>query len=94
MKHHIIVKFNEQVTDKAALIEKIAEHFAPAAEIDGINAVTLHPSVIDLPNRYDLAIVLHMDKDALPAWAECEIHKAWKKDYGHLLQAKTIFDCD
>ena len=94
MKHHIIVKFNELVTDKAALIEKIGEHFAPAAEIEGIDAVTLHPSVIDLPNRYDLAIILHMDKDALPTWAECEIHKAWKKDYGHLLQAKTIFDCD
>ena len=94
MKHHIIVKFNDSVTDKAAITEEISRHFAPASDIDGIRSVTVCPSVIDLPNRYDLMIILEMDKSALPVWAECSVHTEWKRRYSSLLEKKAIFDCD
>ena len=94
MKHYIIVKFNSSVSDRHALVEEIRRHFAQASEIDGINSVNLCPSVIDLPNRYDLMIILEMDKSALPVWAESSIHTEWKRRYSHLLESKAIFDCD
>ena len=94
MKHHIIVKFNSGVSDKKALYTEIAEHFAPATDIDGIHSVTLYPSVIDLPNRFDLMIILEMEKSALPAWAECSVHTEWKRKYSPLIEKKAIFDCD
>ena len=47
---------------------------------------------IDRENRYDLAIIIDMDKAALPAWDASELHREWKSGFGSYLAAKAIFD--
>ena len=92
MLHHIIVKWNETVSDKAALIPEINALFQNTTIIPGIHKVELFPNVIDRPNRYDLMIVLTMDPEALPVYDACEWHKAWKEQYGGMIEKKAIFD--
>lgn len=94
MKHHIIVKFNSSVADKPALIDAIRRHFAPAASLSGVRSVALYPSSVELPNRYDLMIVLDMEDEALPVWVSSDVHTEWKRIYSPLLESKAIFDCD
>ena len=52
----------------------------------------MYPCCVDRANRYDLMIVLDMDKDALPNWDASDIHHRWKDEYGGLLEKKAIFD--
>lgn len=94
MRHHILVKYNEQVQDKAALIPEITALFRETLAIPGIHGVEVRPNVIDRPNRYDLMIVIDMEPSALPVYDDCEPHHRWKAEYGHLLEKKAIFDCD
>ena len=94
MKHHILVKYNETVTDKAALLKQIGALYEKAKDIPGIRGVTLLPNCVDRPNRYDLMIVLDMDREALTAWDESEVHRQWKSRFGGCLSAKAIFDCE
>jgi len=94
MKHHIIVKFTEQAIDKASLEKEIAALFAGADQLPGVHGAHLYPNVIDRPNRYDLMIVVHMDREALPVWDASDIHHRWKEGYGHLIAQKAIFDCE
>lgn len=94
MKHHIIVKYNALVTDKPALEKEISALFAAATDIPGINGVFLYPNCIPLENRFDLMIVLEMDKEALPAWNTSPLHLKWKEEYGRFIQSKAIFDCE
>ena len=37
MKHHIIVKFNDKVSDKAALMSGIETLFSRWAEVEGVH---------------------------------------------------------
>ena len=92
MKHSILAKWNETVTDKAALLAQVRALYAAADDIPGVHGVTVHPCCIDRPNRYDLMIVLDMDKEALPNWDASDIHHRWKDEYGELLDKKAIFD--
>ncbi len=94
MLHHILVKWNSGVTDKAALLPEIDVLFQRVLDVPGVHAVTLHPNVIDRPNRYDLLICIRMDRDALPAYDSCSAHHAWKDRYGSLIEKKAIFDCE
>ena len=94
MRHHIIVKWTDQVADKAALADEVTALFASAAEIPGVYGADVIPNVIDRPNRYDLMIAVRMERAALPAWDASALHRAWKDTYGHLVAAKTIFDCE
>ena len=95
MKHCIIVKWNETVADKDALTEEIKKLFEPAPQfIEGVKYVDFLRNCIDRPNRYDLAIVIHMDREALPLWDASDIHKRWKSEYGGFVQSKAIFDHD
>ena len=94
MLHHIIVKWNDQVTDKAAIAAQVAALYAPATDIPGVRGVTLKPNVVARPNRYDLMIVLDMAAEALPVWDASDLHKQWKTDFGGLIAQKAIFDCD
>lgn len=94
MLHHIIVKWNDQVTDKSAMAAKVAELYAPASDISGVRGVTLKPNVIDRPNRYDLMIVLDLEPEALTAWDASDLHKQWKANFSGLIAQKAIFDCD
>ena len=43
-------------------------------------------------NRYDVMIVLEMDRDALPLYDDSEMHHRWKGEFGGLLEKKAIFD--
>lgn len=94
MLHHILVKWNEQVTDKAAIADEVRTLYASATAIPGVHAVAIKPNVTDRPNRYDLLIVLDLPAEALPAWDASELHHQWKKDFGGLIEKKAIFDCD
>ena len=94
MKHHIIVKWNPEGKAVDGLYQKVFELFQESLEIDGVHGVSLHPSVIDRQNRYDLMICIEMDRDALARFDESSIHARWKVEYGGYLEAKAIFDCD
>ena len=94
MKHHILVKFNENVTDRAVLQAAIAQLFANAARLPGIHGVRLIPNCVDRPNRYDLLILLCMEKGALEAYDGSEAHHRWKEVYGGMIEKKAIFDCE
>lgn len=92
MKHLILAKFNDRVTDKAALVEPIRQLFSVAAEIPGVHGAVIYPCCIARDNRYDVMIALDMDKDALPLYDASEMHRLWKREYGDLLEKKAIFD--
>ena len=93
MKHHIIVKFVEG-TDVPALKEPVQKIFDETLCIPGIRAVDLFLSNSDRANRYDLMIVMDMDKEALPAYDISAPHLRWKSEYGSVIAKKAIFDCD
>lgn len=96
MKHHIIVKFTEDVSkdSKPALRNEILELFSHTTEIEGIHSVSVIPNCIDRANRYDLMIVIDMDESSLPLYDECIWHKKWKSEYSSIVQSKAIFDCE
>ena len=94
MLHHILVKWTAEVTDKAALAAEVEALFQGVLTVDGVHGVTVHPNVIDRPNRYDLLICIDMDQAALPAYDACPTHHQWKDAYGYLVASKAIFDCN
>lgn len=94
MLHHILVKWTAAVADKAALAAEVEQLFQGVLSVDGVHGVTVHPNVIDRPNRYDLLIRIDMEARALPAYDDCRTHHRWKDEYGHLVAKKAIFDCD
>lgn len=94
MKHYIIVKFNGEGKAQTDICNDIRKLFRRSLEIEGIYDVRLHPSVMDLPNRYDLMICMEMEKGVLPLFDGSEIHAAWKKDFSGYLESKVIFDCE
>ena len=94
MKHHILAKFNESIEDKSALLLDIQKLFAAGGEIEGVESYAVIPNCVDRPNRYDVMIVIEMDKDALPNWDESTLHHEWKYRFGGLLEKKAIFDCE
>jgi len=94
MFHHIIAKFNESVTDKAALIAEIEALYSRATEIEGVRGCDVIPNCVDRPNRYDVMIRLDMEADKLPVWDASELHHTWKEKYGALLEKKAIFDSE
>ncbi len=93
MKHHIIVKFVEG-TDSRALEEPVLRLFEETLSIPGIHGVEIRLSNSDRKNRYDMMIVMDMEKEALPAYDVSEPHLRWKSEYGGLVEKKAIFDCD
>ena len=92
MKHCIITKFNESVIDKPTAIESVKALFASAAPIEGVNGIVIHENCVERDNRYDLMIVVEMEKAALPNWDASEIHHRWKNQFGGMLEKKAIFD--
>ena len=93
MKHYIIVKFVEG-TDFKALVEPVREIFSRTLTIPGIHGLELKISNSDRANRFDLMIILDMDREALPAYDASEPHLYWKSQYGDQIAKKAIFDCD
>ena len=63
-------------------------------QIPGIHTLDIRISNSDIANRYDLMIIIDMEKEALPAYATSEPHLRWKSEYGDRIAKKAIFDCD
>lgn len=94
MKHHILVKFKKDVVKNDSFYEGILNLFNNLVNIDGINSVSLHKNCVDRTNRYDLLILIDMDKSALNVYDDSIYHKKWKTDYQDLIESKAIFDCE
>ena len=93
MKHYIIVKFKEG-TDVKALVGPVKAIFEETLSIPGIHGLDIRVSNSDRSNRYDLMILIRMDKEALPVYDACEPHHRWKDEYGARIEKKAIFDCE
>ena len=93
LKHHIIVKFTEG-TDVFSIVDPIRSIFEETLSIPGIHKVDFKVSNSDRANRYDLMIVMDMEKEALPAYDISEPHLRWKTEYQDRIAKKAIFDCD
>ena len=91
MKHYIIAKFKKEY-DARQLVSPITDLFGGVLQVPGIHGVNVIPNCVDRPNRFDLMIEIDMDREALEAYDACEAHKRWKREYGDMLEAKTIFD--
>ena len=92
MKHVILVKWNQSVTDKDLMKVEAEKIFRKLLLIDGIRDVKLHKNVVDRNNRFDLMIMIEMDKEVLPIYDESEPHKEWKEKFGKYTENKAIFD--
>ena len=92
MKHYILVKWNELVTDKVAIIEDAKKVFSKCLKVEGIRAIEFLPNIVDKPNRYDLLIRIDMDKESLEDYIHSEGHIEWKENYTKFIQSKAIFD--
>ena len=93
MRHYIVVKFTEG-TDVEALAAPVRGIFEKTLEIPGIHSLDIRTSNSDIANRFDLMIIIDMEKEALPAYAASEPHLRWKREYGDRIAKKAIFDCD
>ena len=96
MKHHILAKFNPDITPekKKELTPEIFKLFSNTTSIPGIHSVEIRENCIARDNRYDIMLIIDMEKDALPEYDSCIWHKQWKEDYGSILEKKAIFDCE
>ena len=94
MRHFIIVKFKKETGKEeiARMTEPVRELFRPLTEMPGIHGVSVSRNVVDRDNRYDLAIEIDMDREALEAYDASEPHREWKARYGELIDKKTIID--
>lgn len=91
MTHCIIVKWLPDA-DKADFAAEVRELFGNATKVAGVLGVEIKENVIPRDNRYDLAIMLHMDKNALSTWDDSALHKTWKAEFGKYIDKKCIFD--
>lgn len=96
MRHYIIVKFKSEITKEMQekMYPDIKALFDETKSIPGILNIRLLPNVINRDNRYDLAIEMEMNKDALPVYDASKPHKRWKEQYGGMLENKTIIDLE
>lgn len=93
MKHCIIAKFTADAYERRQeLLVRIGEIFADAVTIPGVHGAEVLPNCVARSNRYDVMIVLDMEKDALALYDESEMHLRWKDEFSPLLEKKAIFD--
>ena len=92
INHCILVKWNETVTEKEALLPEVRAVFDRTNALDGVYGVKYLQNVTDRPNRYDLMIVVTMEEDALPAYDKSEPHLTWKERFSGRIASKAIFD--
>lgn len=92
MKHYIIVKYTDAVKDKAEMLCRIRALFSAAAFIPGVKGAKVIANCVDRDNRYDVMIVVDMEKSALETWDASEVHRTWKEQFGSYVAKKTIFD--
>ena len=93
MKHCIIAKYTaEAYARREALLPRIREIFSAAGDIPGVRGAEVFPNCVARDNRYDVLIVLDMERDALPLYDGSAPHLLWKEAFGPLLAQKAIFD--
>ena len=94
MKHYIIVKWNELVTDKAAMAERAEGAFAGVTALPGVTDCRVIRSCSSRPNRFDLVIAMEMTEEGLACYDASELHKRWKADFTQYFASKAVFDCE
>ncbi len=94
MKHHIIVKFNEKAPALEQMLPDIEGIFKGVLEVPGVKGFQLIKNCIDRSNRYNLMIVIEMEKSALEAYDNCHAHHQWKDNYSQFIESKAIFDSE
>lgn len=94
MKHYIVVKWNELMTDKLEKIPEIRQIFDKTLEISGVKSVEIKENIINRDNRFDLMICIEMDQKSLPIYDESKAHHEWKKKFGKYIEKKAIFDSE
>ena len=93
MKHCILAKYRPEVYPRRQeLLPRIRQIFSAASELEGVSGASVYPNCVARENRYDVMIVLEMDRDALPLYDDSEMHHRWKDEFGGLLEKKAIFD--
>ncbi len=88
MRHHILVKWD--TTQPRPDLRAIDQLFQQTLEIPGIHSVSLHPNVVARPNRYDLLILLCMERDALAPMMLRRHMPAGKRSTGHALPRRPF----
>ncbi|MCQ2611415.1 MAG: hypothetical protein MJ169_06650 [Treponema sp.] len=94
MKHHIIVKFKKEAPELSQMLPRIQQIFSGVLKVSGVSSYELIPNCIDRSNRYNLMIVITMDKNALESYDACDAHHQWKDEFTALIESKAIFDCE
>lgn len=94
MKHHIIVKFNQNAPILKEMLPRIDEIFSDCMKIEGVTGYRLIKNCIDRSNRYNLMIVIEMEKSALEVYDSSDAHKIWKEEFSKFIESKCIFDCE
>ena len=92
IKHFIIVKWNSSMYDKKSILSDIQSIFSKLLVYKEVKSIQFFENVVDRSNRYDLMIVIEMDKEILPVYDESEQHKEWKQKFGKYVENKAIFD--
>ncbi len=94
MKHHIIVKFNENAPELEKMLPRIDQIFSGVMQVPGVSGYRLVKNCVARSNRYHLMIIVEMEESALAAYDECEAHHTWKDEFSSLIEKKAIFDCE
>ena len=94
MQHYIIAKLNDTAPNLEALLPDIQALFKKAEALPGVQRVTVHSACLHSEIRYDLMIVVDMEKNALAAFDASPIHSEWKERFAQYLKHKVIFDCE
>lgn len=90
MKHCILVKFKSSFNLDNEL-DNIKRIFN-SININGIKNIDYKLNCVNKDNRYDLMIIIDMDKDALDEYINCKEHHKWKDVYSDYIEKKAIID--
>jgi Stress responsive A/B Barrel Domain. len=94
MQHYIIVKFNDFAANHDELIAEITTLFKQAESLPGVYSVSVRRACILSDIRYDLMVIMDMEREALATFDASPIHREWKERFGKYLKHKVIFDCE
>ena len=94
IKHHILVKWNSLVRDKKSFLPDIQSIFNKLLIYKEVSNIKIIENVIERPNRFDLLIMIEMEKEFLPTYDLSESHHEWKEKYGKFMENKAIFDSE
>lgn len=94
MKHFIIVKWNEKVTDKESFAKRAQEIYSASLSLPGVEEYRVIRSNSERQNRFDLMIEMTLSEEGLENYDRSEMHRQWKTEMGEFFEAKAIFDCE